>query len=291
MPGERDKVHQLDDKRAADRLLAVLETHEQQAAEPIEQLVLEVDGETLATFEPGAADVSLRLPRRARSLTVRDQHETVRGFTLLDEEDLDVWELGDGQVELRFARDDDGEVRVTVAAAGLARAGGRVRAGGAGARPDVDAAGRQVVEAAPASAMAMAAQGRGGAPGFSRWLAAAGVMVLVGGAIAAYQWNRSYQDTQSRIAAQQAEQQRQQQELERLQRANEESSRKVAQLIDELKSARSEAERARIQAELEAEQAKAAQTGRAIRSVGQSSGGANKAKPACKPGDPLCSEM
>lgn len=116
------------------------------------------------------------------------------------------------------------------------------------------------------------------------------VVVVLGGSTAGYFWYQSNQEAQARIAAQQAEQERLKEERERLKRAKEESDKKIAKLIDQLKSANSEADRARIQAELEAERAKATRTGGALRTVGKP-GATPAPKKACKPGDPLCSDI
>lgn len=287
MSSESDQVQQLDDPRRVDRLLAALESHEHDVSAPAARLILEVDGKTVATIEHGSADVSLRLPPRGRSLTLRDENDVVRGFVLLAEPELEPCDLDGGRIGLTFRREEDGSVRVAVSAGDEAPSAAELPT-----PAEEPARSRQarVVEAEPAGTMAVARLARGERPGWSRYLAAASVMLLLGFGMTGYFWYQSHQETQARIAAQQAEQERQKQQLERLQQAKQESDRKLANLIDQLKSANSEAERARIQAELEAEQAKAAETGRRIRGVSKAPSG-SAAVPACKPGDPLCSDM
>jgi colicin import membrane protein len=119
-------------------------------------------------------------------------------------------------------------------------------------------------------------------------LIAGGLAVVLGGSTAGYFVYKNYQENQARMAADAAQRQRLEEEKDRLRREKDESERKMAQLMDDLKGAKSEADRARIQAEIEAERAKNAKVGGG--GVLPKSGG-DAPKKACKPGDPLCSDI
>lgn len=114
-----------------------------------------------------------------------------------------------------------------------------------------------------------------------------GVVVVLGASTASFLWYRSYQETQARMMADAAEKQRLEEERQKLEREKKETEEKIAKLLDDLKKANSEADRAKIQAEIDAERAK--QAGRV--GGGTLPGKTDAPKPKCKPGDPLCSDI
>ena len=119
-------------------------------------------------------------------------------------------------------------------------------------------------------------------------LIAGGLVVVIGGSTAGYFVYKNYQENQARMVAEAQQRQRLEEEKDRLRKDKEESDRKLAQLMDDLKGAKSDAERARIQAEIEAERAKGGKTGGG---GVLPKGGGEAPKKACKPGDPLCSDI
>jgi len=114
----------------------------------------------------------------------------------------------------------------------------------------------------------------------------AGVLLI--GVVGGVAWYQDVtQKAAARAAADAAEKKIQADKLERLQREFEMASRKEQELSRSLASAKDDAERSRLQAELEKAQKEKARVGGAARSSGAAkSGGAQKA--ACNPNDPLC---
>jgi hypothetical protein len=286
MAAEVAKVSELAERRRVARLLEAVESHEHATRVPARRLQLAVDGEHLADLGPREDSRQLVLPPRARSLTVRDERGAVRAFVLLDElSDAPAAEpcvCDDGRLTLSATRDGEGSVsvKVTRAAAGPTRR--RPKASGAvltdepldeppAAEPlapawdeEAEAAVDQnagAVQAVPAPMVVPELAALHTRSPWARALAAAAVAALLTGSTVGYMWYRNYQDSQGRLAAEAAEKLRLEQEREELQRAKEESDRRIATLLDQLKASNSEAERARIQAELAAERAKAATEG------------------------------
>lgn len=115
----------------------------------------------------------------------------------------------------------------------------------------------------------------------------AGVLLI--GVVGGVAWYQDVtQKAAQRAALDAAEKKEQADKLERLQREFEMASRKEQELSRSLASAKDDAERVRLQAELEKAKKEKAQAGGGIRGGGsaQKSGGAAKA--ACNPNDPLC---
>ena len=114
-----------------------------------------------------------------------------------------------------------------------------------------------------------------------------GLVVVLGGSLAGWAAYRSYTENQARMAAEARQRQLLEDEKDRLRREKDESEKKMAQLMEDLKGAKSEADRARIQAEIESERSKNAKVGGGV----LPKGGGETPKKACKPGDPLCSDI
>jgi colicin import membrane protein len=114
-----------------------------------------------------------------------------------------------------------------------------------------------------------------------------GLVVVLGGSLAGWFSYKAYQENQARMAAEARQRQLLEDEKDRLRREKEESEKKMAQLMEDLKGAKNEADRARIQAEIEAEKAKGSRVGGGV----LPKGGGEAPKKACKPGDPLCSDI
>lgn len=116
-----------------------------------------------------------------------------------------------------------------------------------------------------------------------------GGLLLIGGVSGVVLYQQAKAESEKRAAVEAAQRKEAEDKLERLQREFEVAARKEAELSRSLASAKDEAEKIRLQAELDEAKKKKAQAGGGIRTGG---GGATKSggasKPACNPNDPLC---
>lgn len=115
-----------------------------------------------------------------------------------------------------------------------------------------------------------------------------GGVLLIGGVagVAMFQQNKS--DNERRAAIEAASRKEAEDKLQRLQREFEMASRKEQELSRSLASAKDEAERTRLQAELDKAKKDKDKAGGGIRPGGGGPKPAGAAKAACNPNDPLC---
>jgi cell division protein FtsB len=285
-------------------LLGALDEHERLARQPAERLALEVDGKRVEELELADGPVLFRLPERARSVCLKDERGTIRAYLGLDELDADERSCDEGRILLSLER-HSGSVALRVEAndpaSGLRRT----------SLVDLDSAGaRASAEPLPGGAPKVGEWGADDGVAVSRirprpvsgrrrpsWLGALAFAAATLGCVAgALYWHEQTRENEARLMADKAERRRLQEErakleqerakLEQERRATEE---RIARLVDELAKAKDDSERAKIQAELETERAAAA----AAKGSGVGGGAVPSRTPrhACKPGDPLCSDL
>jgi len=114
-----------------------------------------------------------------------------------------------------------------------------------------------------------------------------GGVLLIGGVTGVVLYQQNKAENERRAMNEAASRKEAEEKLDRLRREFELASKKEAELSRSLASAKDEAERVRLQAELDKAKKEKAQAGGGIRGGGATkSGGASK--PACNPNDPLC---
>ncbi|HEY5956847.1 MAG TPA: hypothetical protein VIV60_09855 [Polyangiaceae bacterium] len=114
-----------------------------------------------------------------------------------------------------------------------------------------------------------------------------GGILLIGGVSGVMLYQQAKTESERRAAIELASRKEAEDKLQRLQREFELAARKEQELSRSLASAKDDAERIRLQAELDNAKKEKAKAGGAVRSGGPAkSGGAAKA--ACNPNDPLC---
>lgn len=114
-------------------------------------------------------------------------------------------------------------------------------------------------------------------------------ILLIGGVTGVVLYQQSKAENERRAAIEAQSRKEAEEKLERLQREFDLASKKEAELQRNLASAKDEAEKIRLQAELDETKKKKERAGVGVRGGGapaQKPGGA--AKPACNPNDPLC---
>ncbi len=289
MPDDGSKVRDLADRRRAERLLSAIAQHEQQVQAPAARLLLEVDGERLEPFDHHGGQTEVELPMRARSVALRDEAGRMRAFRQLDESELAESLHDRGRLALSVDPTERGLLRLRVATVEPVSAGrsaqtleavetrADARAVAAVAAPVSDGLGAQVIESRLERSNRR----------LRLLLAAAATAVVLSGGLSAGLWYRYDQARADRQAAE---------ERERV--AREASARKaqelavklaeVERLRDKLAAAPTPEEREELLRKLRrAEEDAVRARGRA----GAPSRSDKPAKAACRPGDPLCSDM